>query len=231
MTYLELCQKVDVLLGSQGTFSTVATTNGYQQLIVEYVKNAWSNIQATRRFWDFRRAIITWEVTEGKEDYSIEDLFGAGATNPVENWIIDRFIRIPIGISTVEYNEFLTFIPYDDWILEDRRNPQVHPRSFSIFPNPATVSDSLLSIDSPDDEYHYNCHYYLKPQELSVDADVPTCPPEHHDAIIFQALADLAAHLGNPDIYSTASVRANQLYGNLLRSQNVAKNIKMRPFA
>ena len=86
-------------------------------------------------------------------------------------------------------------------------------------------------MDSADGVYQYTCHYYRKPQVLSIDADIPLCPPEHHDAIVFQAIADLAAYTGNADIYSTSSVRANQLYNNLLRSQNPSKTTKQRPFA
>jgi hypothetical protein len=219
MTYLELCQKTDVLFGSQGVFTSVATTNGFQSLIVKYVQNAWDNIQASRREWDFYRTTVSFSTVLNQMDYSLVEVFGAGVDNPVENWITDRFIRS--DYSTLEY------IPYDRWILEDHTTAR-DPRSFTTHPNLET--SGFLSFDKPDGVYTYTLHYFRKPQQLSANTDIPICPTEHHDAIVFQALTDLAAHFGNRDIYSTASVRANQLYSNLLRSQNPSKTITPRPF-
>ena len=220
MTFLELCQSVDVKLGSQGVFTSVATTNGFQLMIVDFVRNAWNNIQASRRHWDFYRTSVSFSTVAGKMDYDLEDVFGAGVDNPVENWITDRFIK--------EDFKTLNFIPYDQWIVEDHTSSE-QPTDFTHHPNLET--DGFLSFDNPDDIYTYTLHYFHKPQTLTDNLDVPICPPEHHDAIVFQALTDLAAHFGNNDIYSTASVRANQLYNNLLRSQNPSKTIKQRPFA
>jgi len=220
MTYLEICKKVDVLFGSQGVFTSVTTTNGFQALIVQFVQNAWDNIQASRRHWDFYHTTVNFSTVIDQIDYTLAEVFGIGVDNPVENWITDRFIRA--NFSTLDY------VPYDNWIVEDHTNAR-EPIYFTNHPNLET--EGFLSFDKPDDVYTYTLHYFRKPQQLANNTDIPICPPEHHDAIVFQALTDLAAHFGNNDIYSTASVRANQLYNNLLRSQNPSKTTKQRPFA
>lgn len=220
MTFLELCQKTDRLFGSQGVFTSVATTNGFQSLIVQFVQNAWDNIQASRRHWDFYRTDVSFSTVVGQMEYSLEDVFGVAAVNPVENWITDRFVKD--DFSTLD------FVPYNNWIIEDHTNSR-EPIYFTNHPNLETAG--YLSFDTPDDIYTYTLNYFRKPQQLTDNLNVPICPPEHHDAIVFQALTDLAAHFGNNDIYSTASVRANQLYNNLLRSQNPSKTINKRSFA
>ena len=220
MNFLKICQTVDTLFGSQGVFTSVSTTNGFQLLIVEHVRNAWSNIQASRRHWDFYRTNVAFSTVQSQMEYSLEEVFGAGVDNPVENWITDRFIK----------DDFMTlnYIPYNEWVIEDHTLEEA-PSDFTFHPNLETAG--YLIFDKPDAVYDYTLHYFRKPQTLTANADVPICPPEHHDAIVFQALADLAARFGNGDIYSTASIRANQLYNNLLRSQNPAKEIKKRIFA
>lgn len=220
MNFLSICKEVDTLVGTQGVFTSVDTTNGFQLMIVEFVRNAWKNIQASRKEWLFYRTNVSFSTVLGQGDYSLIDVFGAGVDNPVGNWIVDRFIRADFTT--------LSYIPYDKWILEDH-TISTNPISFTTSPN--SEGAGFLSFDKPDGVYTYTLHYNRKPQILTANTDVPICPSEHHDAIVFQALTDLAAHFGNNDIYSTASVRANALYSNLLRSQNPAKAIqKSRPF-
>lgn len=220
MTFLEICQRVDVLLGTQGVFSSVTTTNGFQATIVEYVKTAWLDIQVSRREWDFYRTTVSFSTVLNQVDYSLIELFGPGIANPVENWIVDRFVAS--DYSTLDY------IEYDRWIIRENTTAK-EPRSFTTHPNLET--SGFLSIDKPDGVYTYTLHYFQKPQTLSGNTDIPICPTEHHNAIVYQAVTDLAAFLGNSDLYSTYSVRANSLYNNLLRSQNPDKVIKQQVFA
>lgn len=218
MTFLEICKKVDVLLGTQGVFTSVSTTNGFQLLIVEAVRNAWLNIQTSRKDWYFYRTSVSFSTVALQSDYTLAEVFGAGVANPVSEWIIDRFVRSD--------KTTLTYIPYDNWILEDHTTAR-DPIYFTAHPNLETAG--FLSFDKPDAVYTYDLHYYRKPQSLTLDTDVPICPTEHHDAIVFQAMADLASHLGNSDIYSMAALRANELYGALLRSQIPSRRMIMRP--
>jgi len=218
-TFLSICQKVDTLLGSQGAFTSVTTTNGFQLMIVEYVKNAWNNIQSTRKDWNFYRKTQSFSTVASQMNYTVNDVFST-SVDPVENWVVDRFIK-DSDLSTLEY------VPYDRWIIEDHTTAR-EPKHFTVHPSSST---GYLSFDNPDDVYTYTLHYFRKPQELSGNTDVPICPTEHHDLIVWQALSDLAQHFGNTDMYSMAAVRANQLYSNLLRSQCPAKSIKLRPFA
>lgn len=220
-SFLDICKSVDVLLGSQGVFTSVVTTNGFQQGIVKYVQKAWNNIQVTRKDWKFLRRTVAFSTVLNQESYSLEDIFGVGVANPVGEWVVDRFIKD--DFTTLEY------IPYETWILQDHSRAR-DPRKFTINSNAETTA--FLVMDKPDGVYNYTLHYNRKPQLLEENTDVPICPTEFHDLIIYQALADLSANLGNSDIYSTSAITANQLYNTLLRSQCPAKRIsKARPLA
>lgn len=219
-SFLEICKSVDVLMGSQGVFTSVVTTNGFQQGIIKYVQKAWKNIQASRSDWKFFRRNVAFSTVTNQDSYTLEEIFGVGVANPVGEWMVDRFIKDDFSI--------LKYVPYEVWILKDHTTARV-PHEFSI--NPNAEGAGYLLIDKPDGVYNYTLHYNRKPQLLEENTDVPICPAEYHDVIVYQAIAEMSGNLGNSDIYSTSSVMANQLYNNLLRSQCPAKKIsKARPF-
>lgn len=216
MTYLQLVQKIDALLGSQGVVSSVLAA-GYQGMLAEYTKNAWLNIQALRPDWHFLRTSVSITLTTTSPDYSLADVFPATPTaDPVGTFITDRFLLAD--------KSALTYIPYDQWVLEDYSTASA-PKVFTVHPSTYT---GYLSFNAVDGTYVVTCHYFRKPQELTANGDIPICPSEYHDAIVFTALADIAAFLGNSEVYSIASVRADNLVGALMRSQNPAKRVKVR---
>ena len=215
-SYLALCQKVDTLIGSQGAISSV-TTGGYQGMLATYVKNAWLNIQALRPDWHFLRTKVTFNLTTSSQKYSVLNVFPSSlGVDPVGSFIVDRFLNSD--------GDKLTYIPYNQWILGDYSTASA-PRVFTIHPSSLT---GYLSFNAVDTTYPITAHYFRKPQELTLATDTPLCPSEYHDAIVFTAAADLGAFLGNSDIYSNFSVRADHMVGSLMRSQNPSKRVRAR---
>lgn len=212
-TYLELCRKVDTLMGTQGIISSVNAT-GYQSVLCKYVSNSWNNIQTLRKDWNFLRSKVEITLYNGQIDYTVLDIFGT-LVDPVGEWIIDKFI--------LSDNSVMTYIPYDKWIT--MKIPSASsPKYFTI--NPSSVG--YITISPVDSTYGVSAHFFRKPQELLSNEDIPICPSEYHDAITFTALADLAIFLGNSEIASSAIVRSDILVGNLMRSENPVKRVKSR---
>ncbi len=213
MNFLTIVQKIDAAIGSQGDVISVESS-GYQALLSEYARNAWILIQNLRKDWDFLRTSVDINLTVGKTDYSIFDIFGT-SVDPVSMWKTDSFIY--------NYNP-LKEIHYDDYLRLDTTSITATEPSFFV----RTIEDHTLIFNEPDAAYTVTASYYQQSQQLLINSDVPLCPEEHQWAIIYQAASDLCLYLSIPELYTSNETKAKASIGALLRSQNPAKRAKKR---
>ena len=83
--FLELCQETleDSDTASQGSLSNVTQANGFQRNVVNFVREAWIDIQSDQEDWSWMQESFQARLTEGVNRYQP----GATAANP--HFLID----------------------------------------------------------------------------------------------------------------------------------------------
>lgn len=102
----------------------------------------------------------------------------------------------------VEYRDFVG--KYTDYTTN--ASPQVititPDKNFRVYP-------------APDDDYTIEASAYLKPTELSVNADLPPFDSEFHDLVVYKGLIDYAGFEETGAVWTWASARFSEMYKEL----------------
>jgi hypothetical protein len=213
MNYLEICQKVNSLVGLQGTFSTVATTTGYQKRLADTVATVWQDIQNYRADWDFKRRNASFATVVGQYEYSSSDMFG------VEDTPVDSYYYL----YNADDNTPITQITKDKYNLDSIQEDSNAPVSLWCFDE---VSKNIF-INPPSEITNLTISYFANLQTLSSNTDEPNLPSEHQNAIVYRAVSDLGLFFGDSNMYQLFDVKAKYAMNQLLRSQNPAKKIRI----
>lgn len=208
MTFLELCQAVALYSGTgDGTKpATVSGQTGRMAMIVNWVQDAWNELQYSRNAWGFMRSEFTSELIGDQAVYAASDL---GITDHAQ-WVQD-------GVMTL-YEEtdqagegILPWIDYRLWKEQyDRGTPtNTKPTCVALSPN-----NELCFGPKPDTTYTYvvRGQYIKAPQALTDDGDEPTLPERFHKIIMWKALINLADF----DEAATHMQTARRHYGEML---------------
>lgn len=226
MTYLQLCQKVNTIVGMQGSFDSVVGAAGYQATIATMVADAWMDIQNLRRDWSFLKTSVDISTTAGKSEYTIFNILGSN-TSTIGSWIPNMFFYN----ESADQKHLLQNCGYDNYIRESvDQDTQSSPRKYAIDP-----VDQHIYLNPPDGVYSITGYYYSKPIDMSLqsspDSYTPIAPVEFHRLIIYQAAAEFSAFLGNGDLFTIYSQKASSLLGDLMRKTIPARRVRTRGIA
>ena len=90
------------------------------------------------------------------------------------------------------------------------------------------VKDAWHDIQRERKEFDF-FYYSTSLETLSGDTDEPTLPTPFHQVIVFCAVRELAAYLGEPVLEQQYSRRYNNAMGQLMRSHVPARRVYPRP--
>jgi len=215
MNFKTIVQKVNLHAGLQGTVNSVEGQD-YQEYLAEAVRSQYVNLQDERNNFKFLRETIEFTLTTDTE-YTNEFL-----TSSLDHGIA-RWKR---G-SVLRNGENQKEIPYDTyWENRDRYEGNTNSNivTFKEYPPAALV------VPSPEAGDVIRADYYRTPQVLEKNTDVPLIPEEFHYLLVWAALEDVAAYLGNQSIYERHSFKHDKLVNKFMRSQVPAQKIKKKPF-
>ena len=214
MTYLELCARANQMAGLQGTITAVASVTGYQQNLVDYVAEAYEDLQNMRTDWRFMRSNVTFNTVQGTTEYSLSTI---GITDH-GRWLDN--------IAYADSNGYLIRLRpqnYDRFLLEETGNT-VQSKPFKYTEDPV---DRHLYINEPDGVYAITAHYMTKAVVLALDADVPLLPSQFHLLIAYLGAMKMANFMGNTNMYSKLQVDADYLLGSMMRSELPPKKMRV----
>jgi len=215
MNFLELAQETNTFMGFQGSITAIANASGYQARLIQEVKRSWIDIQTERPEWAFLRKVVNFNTVALTDEYSLATIFDT-SDHDFGIWETDSIIYDYRLLKYLDYNYFLT--------LDNSISTGNAPSGYTIHPQSKTLI--LIPVD---DVYEINAGYYRTPQELSADDDRPLMPSKHHWAIIYKAAMGLSAFIGNQTLHQDASFNYAKAWGNLMRDENPAKRVIMRP--
>jgi len=219
MTFLEIVRKARLLSGIQGTGPvSVTTATGIEADLVQFAKDGYVDIQNLREEWPFRESSQSFVTQPDKSSYTLTDIFVS--TSNLKKYKKDSFV-----INALGRNRHLRQIDDEQLELKYLNDTSVGiPHEYSIVPR----DNSVVLKKTPNDLYSVTFKYYLNPEILSTDVQVPTLPVSFHDLIAYKAVEKMAVHLSNPEIYRSYATEASRMTGELMRNQLKPKRMCRR---
>jgi len=248
MNFLDICKRVDTMSGVQGMIQGVENTIGVQSVIVNAVAEGFLDLQVERLNWIFMRRTAKFGTTPGQYSYSIIEAVGPDATtdlhDPTRPYNVfgrwqkkhlwdSYFIEADDAAGNITSRKPLRFIDYRTFrsrFLMSGKDPSVKEGK-PTFITAHDVTNELILHPTPDKRYWVYADYFVEPQLLTRNSEVPILPASFHLILVYRGLERLANHYSNPSIYQRYSAADAVMLGNLYRDQVPAEVAEKYPVA
>jgi len=200
--YLSLCQRACVECGVasssaiQSVLPTVTGATGSFGRVVNWVNDAWTDIQRLHDDWDWMRSSnllgggVSFATVGAPPGIPAQASYPLGTgpgtvgvtVDAFGKW--DRFTFRNFTTATGFLNEIdMEDIPYDTWRDAYMRGPmrlvQTRPMVCAVGPD-----QSLCLGPPPDGTYTITADYFLAPSVMAVDSDVPNGLPARFSMLV-----------------------------------------------
>jgi hypothetical protein len=126
--------------------------------------------------------------------------------------------KIYLTSAGVGAENWLTWVPWDwfqtIWDMGNNSTQTGYPGFISVDPQ-----NNIRIGPKPNDSYTLSGEFWVGPQVLSADADVPEMPEQFHDLIMYLAMRKYAGSESAQEVMSRAITEGNPLLFNLERNQ------------
>lgn len=222
MNFLQLCQRTRSEAGVPGTGpASVENQTGQLLRIVQWVEEAYEEIQNLQATWSFLQKSFNFKTISGQAEYTPTGV----AINDLGDWKRNDF-RI--------YNEaadetYLDYVPWDKFRPHYNygafREQEGRPTVITIKPD-----DSLFLYPIPDQILTVDGQYYRSPHVMSKNDDEPLFLTRFHMSIVWKALMLYAGDLGAPDAYAHGQTQFKKI-ANKMRNKYLPQITFGRPLA
>lgn len=207
MTFLQLCQRMAAECGVSGTLTTTAGQQGSLQRIINWVNQAWLELQLEHDDWGFMKSSVllgagcSFVTVAGKAYYPLGS--GAGtvgiAAANFGKWD-EKSFRLFTTANGFNDEWFLDDIPFSTWrnsyMLGAMRNVQTRDTVVAIGPN-----QEVCLGPPPNGLYTVNADYWIAPTQMAADGDVPAnLPAQYHMIIVYKGMQYYAAYEAAPEV-------------------------------
>jgi hypothetical protein len=226
MNKLQLCQKLQIECGVSGTLTTSVDQVGSLGRLVNWIDQAWNDLQITRDDWDFMRssnilgAGMSFATVAGQPNYPLGS--GAGTCGVTEGtfgkWVRGSF-RNQVTSVGVSSEIVMDDIPYDTWrdgyMYGAQRSVQTRPVVVSIGPDQA-----ICLGPPPNGLYTVTGDYFMAPTVMEDDTDTPTgLPTQFHYLIVYFAMEMYGDYEAAPEV-SARGIKGKKRMMALLQPTN-----------
>jgi hypothetical protein len=204
--FLALTQKFCRYVGIPGTGPTTVTAQtGELARMVNYVIDAWTDIQSMHQDWEWMRTSTTFTSVDGQGTYTLADL----AITDHGRWIPDSFRcyntaagqASEIFLGHEDYNTWR-----DTWQYGATRTTTGQPIVFAITPVKAIGLGPVPSAG-----YTITGDYYTAPVVLASDSDTPAAPSQFHNVIIYRAMMSYGSYESAPEVYQRGELEYKRI--------------------
>jgi len=223
-TFIELAQTARLISGVQGIGPTsVTNTQGIEAVIVQFVKDAYIDIQNLREDFKWMEKSESFSTAIGIDTYTYLDIFSTATPN------IKKYQYESLVLTDSNGNKrYLTYVDRDT--LEAQYLNSIDRGVPSVFTEDPS-SGSLILKPIPDDIYTVTLRYQSGPEILSTSGQIPSMPLAFHHLILYKTVEKLSVYLGSPQIYRAYAVDAAKMMAQLMRSElPKMKRMGGRPF-
>jgi hypothetical protein len=208
-TFLQLCQRVRLECGIAGDGpSSVVSQVGALKKVVDRTARAWVDIQASRPFWKFLRNQMTFATVVGQREYSVVDDIGVTT--------LDKFDQenTYIYLTSTEDETRLAWEDYRRFRYRHRTYPDGRPTTVTEGPQRTLAFDL-----TPDEIYTVTLDYWMTPELLAANGDIPSLPEQYHDVIVWKSVMMFAGNETATDLFSYAKGMYTPMYLQLMLDQ------------
>ena len=215
-TLLEICQTARQECGMGGTGpSTVTGLTGAMATLVNRTSQAWIDIQKSKPYWKFLRELFVFTMTEGQNEYVVADATtadppGFGLTT-VDKW--DKQSCWIYETSLADRSQ-LVWMPYQNFRTQFGAYGTGRPTYFTEGPGGTVIFDKL-----PDAAYVLNMDYWMTPERLTANDDVPALPEQFHDIIAWKSVMKFAGNEGAAELFTYANSEFKPMFLQLCLDQ------------
>lgn len=219
-TYLQLAEKLRQNVPDIGgtPLVTVANQTGRMQQGINWLADAYSDIQNRAANWRWLKSQFTFNTVAGTNNYA-----WSGITDSRLSALITRFARwVPLDdrgypnmkrylTSTgIAAEGWLSLLVWNDfkkvYLFGARTLNQGSPIHVTIDPQ-----NQLLLGMKPNDIYTITGEYMMGPQILAADGDTPEMPVRFHDLIMYRAMEKIAIDLSATELLDRARTEGMRL--------------------
>lgn len=195
MNLLQLCNRLIAEAGiSAQPMTTTANQTGELARVVNWIQQAWLDIQSAHTTWRWMRKTATIATVAGQSGgYVAPD-------GDVSVWTLDtarNYVTASGDITEI----FMNFVEYDEfrnsYLYGALRYAQSRPLVFTINP------DNTLSFGPvPNGDHTVTTDYYKKPIEMADDDAEPDMPATYHIGVMWRALMFYGGYEAAGEAYS-----------------------------
>jgi hypothetical protein len=216
MNYLQLAQRLARKCRVTGTGPVaIAGQNAEYMRILDFVNEAWMEIQRKHTDWRFMRASAQCTTVQAKATY--DPVIDFGLTD-FGYWALDYqagdTFRVYDTAAGITSETFLETWDYDWWrdayLYGGFRQSLSRPLGVALAPD-----NSLAFGPIPAAGYTVYGDYYRVPSELVDADDVPTLPAQFHQLIIYAGMKRYGYTEAAPEIYDEGEAGVQQLMRQL----------------
>ncbi len=187
MDYLTLCQTARLRAGMSGSGPAQVTGNtGEMARLVDWVRQAWLDLQGTRTDWGPLWRQLSKAATPGEPSVS--------APADLGHVLPERFRYDGAPLRWYAWRDFPAHEVEDGTPVAITRRPD----------------GALMLWPAPEAAGTLTGEYYATPQALTNGTDVPWLPEHLQDGIVYQALMYYAAYEDAPELYQDAGAKVQQ---------------------
>jgi len=218
-TFLQLVQRLKqeaAIPGARPTTLQGLTPEIEAQRLADWIADAWVQILELHPDWRFRRRSVSFSTTNAQSTYTPVQCGVTAGT--LGRWVLSSFRAYLTAAPKSEWHLWDT--SYDEWrdtyLIGANRTLYSQPRYIAEDPE----STGLVLGPIPTSGYTITGTYYLAPNRMSADADVPGLPAQHDDlGIVWKALIEYAGYEAESAAYQRASRNYTQWLNHLEREQ------------
>lgn len=208
-TFLQLCQRVRQECGVAGDGPTsVLNQVGILKKVVDRTQRAWVDIQASPPYWKFLRNQLPITLTVGLREYTVRTDF---LLTTVDKWNRDASFIYKIDGNDESQ---LTWVEYTKWRRKYRVFQSGRPTELT-----ETLDGKVAFNRTPDYAYHITLDYWMTPELLMQNDDIPACPEHFHDVIVWKSVMLFAGNVTATELYQHALSQYTPMYNKLMVDQ------------
>ena len=222
-TFLELCVKTrrNCLIPGEGP-SDVTTQEGELNELVNYVADAYLDVQNRRSSWRWLRRDFTFNTTAEDGIYEfgdVTDVDAAAVISRFSKWHIDDVENPPkvyLNSAGIGGERWLIYTPWQ-WfntiygIGTQNSGPPVH---ITIDPQ-----DRIRLGPVPDDIFTITGEFFRSAQILAADDELPEMPSQYHDLIVYLAMQKYGMGEAAAEVVSRGNQEARRILRQLELNQ------------
>ncbi len=195
MNFLQLVQKTWQESGLSGNVADVSSASGMQLHFVNWVRDAWVEIQRESDEWVFMKQSSTFSTIAAQEEYPKGIIALQQLKKPLAAYVLVNGMYQSLGLvvspqSATELNRL------------NKQNGQ---------PSVCYYRNSVFSFDTiPDQAYTVKVYFVRTEQELLLNTDIPIMDDNYHRAIVWRALEQYARYDEDNALLQTSRERGDK---------------------